>query len=170
MKLLVTGGVRSGKTRYALHRAEAAASQQIYVATGRAGDDEMQARIARHQRERGPTWTTVEAPLALATTLAALPSDRAVLVDCLTLWLANLLLACPDDDLDAEFGALARAVAETTAPLVLVTNEVGFGIVPTSPLGRRFRDLAGLLGQRIAAVCDEVVLVVAGLPLTLKAP
>src|SRR5690606_27369928 len=106
MKLLVTGGVRSGKTRYALHRAEAAAPQQIYVATGRAGDDEMQARIARHQRERGPTWTTVETPLALATTLAALPSDRAVLVDCLTLWLSNLLLACPDDDLDAEFGAL----------------------------------------------------------------
>ncbi len=162
---LVLGGARSGKSRYAESLIAALPGPWAYVATAEAGDPEMTARIAAHRSRRGSQWQTVEAPRALA---AALQSCRSlpVLVDCLTLWLSNLLLA--DADIDAEVALLETALAAAKAPIVLVANEVGSGIVPEHPLGRRFRDLQGHVNQRIAARADRVVLVVAGLPLVLK--
>ena len=159
------GGARSGKSRYAESLVTALPPPWLYVATAEAGDSEMVARVAAHQARRGPSWTTIETPRNVAETLgthAATPT----LVDCLTLWLSNVMLA--DADVDAEIEQLDEALARAAAPIVLVANEVGFGIVPDSALGRRFRDLQGLLNQRIAARADRVVLVVAGLPLTLK--
>jgi adenosylcobinamide kinase/adenosylcobinamide-phosphate guanylyltransferase len=161
----VLGGARSGKSRYAESLVTALPPPWLYVATAEAGDSEMVARVAAHQARRGPSWTTIETPRNVAETLgthAATPT----LVDCLTLWLSNVMLA--DADVDAEIEQLDEALARAAAPIVLVANEVGFGIVPDSGLGRRFRDLQGLLNQRIAARADRVVLVVAGLPLTLK--
>ena len=159
------GGARSGKSRYAEGLVTALPPPWLYVATAEAGDSEMVARVAAHQARRGPSWTTIETPRNVAETLgthAATPT----LVDCLTLWLSNVMLA--DADVDAEIEQLDEVLARAAAPIVLVANEVGFGIVPDSALGRRFRDLQGLLNQRIAARADRVVLVVAGLPLTLK--
>jgi adenosyl cobinamide kinase/adenosyl cobinamide phosphate guanylyltransferase len=165
----VLGGARSGKSRYAESVIAALPPPWqppwIYVATAEAGDDEMAERIARHRARRGADWRVVETPHGIA---AALQKSGAmpVLVDCLTLWLSNLLLA--GIDIDAETAHLERALAAATAPVVLVANEVGSGIVPDHPLGRRFRDAQGILNQRIAARADRVVLVVAGLPVALK--
>lgn len=159
------GGARSGKSRYAESLVTALPPPWLYVATVEAGDSEMVARVAAHQARRGPSWTTIETPRNVAETLGT-HADTPTLVDCLTLWLSNVMLA--DADVDAEIEQLDEALARATAPIVLVANEVGFGIVPDSALGRRFRDLQGLLNQRIAARADRVVLVVAGLPLTLK--
>lgn len=159
------GGARSGKSRYAESLVTALPPPWLYVATAEAGDSEMVARIAAHQARRGPSWTTIETPRNVAETLGT-HADTPTLVDCLTLWLSNVMLA--DADVDAEIEQLDEALARAAAPIVLVANEVGFGIVPDSALGRRFRDLQGLLNQRIAARADRVVLVVAGLPLTLK--
>jgi adenosylcobinamide kinase/adenosylcobinamide-phosphate guanylyltransferase len=161
----VLGGARSGKSRYAESLVTALPPPWLYVATAEAGDSEMVARVAAHQARRGPSWTTIETPRNVAETLGT-HADTPTLVDCLTLWLSNVMLA--DADVDAEIEQLDEALARATAPIVLVANEVGFGIVPDSALGRRFRDLQGLLNQRIAARADRVVLVVAGLPLTLK--
>jgi adenosylcobinamide kinase/adenosylcobinamide-phosphate guanylyltransferase len=135
------------------------------VATAEAGDDEMAERIAAHRARRGSDWRTIEAPRDLQ---AALTSCRStpVLVDCLTLWLSNLMLA--EADTDKEIENLEQALTAATAPVVLVANEVGLGIVPDYPLGRRFRDWQGVLNQRIAARADRVILMVAGLPLALK--
>jgi len=166
---LVLGGARSGKSRYAESLIAALPPPWqppwAYLATAQAGDAEMAARIAAHRARRGPQWRTVEAPRDLA---AALNSCQTmpVLVDCLTLWLSNLMLA--DADIDAAIAHLETTVAAASAPVVLVANEVGSGIVPDNPLGRRFRDLQGLLNQRMAARADRVVLVVAGLPLAIK--
>jgi len=162
---LVLGGARSGKSRYAESLVMALPSPWLYVATAEARDSEMAERVAVHQGRRGPSWTTVAAPRDIAGALAANATTPA-LVDCLTLWLSNVLLA--DADVDAEIEHLDGALAHAAAPIVLVANEVGSGIVPDNALGRRFRDLQGLLNQRIAARADRVVLVVAGLPLTLK--
>lgn len=159
------GGARSGKSRYAESLVTALPPPWLYVATAEAGDSEMVARVAAHQARRGPSWTTIETPRNVAETLGT-HADTPTLVDCLTLWLSNVVLA--DADVDAEIEQLDEALARAAAPIVLVANEVGFGIVPDSALGRRFRDLQGLLNQRIAARADRVVLVVAGLPLTLK--
>jgi adenosyl cobinamide kinase/adenosyl cobinamide phosphate guanylyltransferase len=137
----------------------------LYFATAEPGDSEMRARIAAHRGRRGAEWRTIEVPRALPAALADAP-DAAVLVDCLTLWLSNLMLA--DADIAAETGALEAALRRRAAPTVLVANEVGLGIVPDNALARRFRDAAGLLNQRIAALADRVVLVAAGLPLVLK--
>jgi adenosylcobinamide kinase/adenosylcobinamide-phosphate guanylyltransferase len=161
----VLGGARSGKSRYAESLMTALPPPWLYVATAEAGDSEMVARVAAHQARRGPSWTTIETPRNVAETLGT-HADTPTLVDCLTLWLSNVMLA--DADVDAEIEQLDEALARAAAPIVLVANEVGFGIVPDSALGRRFRDLQGLLNQRIAARADRVVLVVAGLPLTLK--
>ncbi len=166
---LVLGGARSGKSRYAegLIAALPPAWEPpwAYVATAEAGDDEMVTRIKAHRARRGPSWRTIEAPRDLVAALAVC-KKMPVLVDCLTLWLSNLMLA--EADIDAEVERLEKSLAEAAAPVVLVANEVGFGIVPDHPLGRRFRDLQGVLNQRIAARADRVVLVVAGLPLALK--
>ena len=159
------GGARSGKSRYAESLVTALPPPWLYVATAEAGDSEMVARVAAHQARRGPSWTTIETPRNVAETLGT-HADTPTLVDCLTLWLSNVMLA--DADVDAEIEQLDEALARAAAPIVLVANEVGFGIVPDSALGRRFRALQGLLNQRIAARADRVVLVVAGLPLTLK--
>ena len=159
------GGARSGKSRYAESLVMALPSPWLYVATAEARDSEMAARVAVHQGRRGPSWTTVETPRDIAGALAA-NANTPALVDCLTLWLSNVLLA--DADVDAEIEHLDGALARTAAPVVLVANEVGSGIVPDNALGRRFRDLQGLLNQRMAARVDRVFLVVAGLPLTLK--
>jgi adenosylcobinamide kinase / adenosylcobinamide-phosphate guanylyltransferase len=162
---LVLGGARSGKSGYAERLITASPPPWIYVATAEPGDAEMAERIARHRARRGAGWTTLETPRDLVEALAA-HGTMPMLVDCLTLWLSNALLARAD--VDAEIECLEAALAQAAGPLVLVANEVGFGIVPDNPLGRRFRDAQGLLNQRIAARADRVVLMVAGLPLTIK--
>jgi len=166
-RVLVLGGARSGKSRTAQALAETASDRRIYVATAQAFDDEMRERIAHHQTERDSLWETLEAPFELARTIRTeTGADRVVLVDCLTLWLSNILLAERDPDREAEL--LVQAVSGAAGPLVLVSNEVGHGIVPQTALGRRFRDEQGRLNQRIAAACDAVVLVAAGCPVLIK--
>jgi adenosylcobinamide kinase/adenosylcobinamide-phosphate guanylyltransferase len=162
---LVLGGARSGKSRYAEGLMTALPPPWIYVATAQAGDEEMAARIAVHRARRGPPWKTVEAPCELAEAIV-LSQPLPVLVDCLTLWLSNIMLA--EADVGAEVARLERALEAASAPVVLVANEVGSGIVPDHPLGRKFRDLQGMLNQRIAARADHVALMVAGLPLVVK--
>jgi adenosyl cobinamide kinase/adenosyl cobinamide phosphate guanylyltransferase len=162
---LIIGGARSGKSRYAEGVIAALPSPWIYIATAQPGDDEMAARIATHRSRRGADWRTVEAPRELAVALNAC-AGAPVLVDCLTLWLSNLMLA--DADIETETGRLERALKNTASPVALVTNEVGSGIVPQTPLGRRFRDAQGILNQRMAALADRAVLMVAGLPLVIK--
>jgi adenosylcobinamide kinase/adenosylcobinamide-phosphate guanylyltransferase len=163
---LVLGGARSGKSRYAERIVTSSRPPWIYVATAEAHDDEMATRIAEHKNRRSQGWQTVDAPLDLAGALAALPGSATVLVDCLTLWLSNLMLA--ERDIDAEIRRLEDAMLAHEASLVLVSNEVGSGIVPDNALARRFRDFQGLLNQRVAARADRVVLVVAGLPMIVK--
>ena len=159
----VLGGARSGKSRHAEAMVTAHEPPWTYVATAQAFDDEMRARIAAHRDGRVPGWRTVEAPLDLP---AALDTPEPVLVDCLTLWLTNLVLG--EHDVAAAAAALLRALDRRTAPTVLVSNEVGLGIVPDNALSRRFRDEAGRLHQAVAARADRMVLVVAGLPLEIK--
>ncbi|WP_294353222.1 bifunctional adenosylcobinamide kinase/adenosylcobinamide-phosphate guanylyltransferase [uncultured Sphingomonas sp.] len=164
---LVLGGARSGKSRHAQAIAEASADRRIFVATAQAFDGEMAERIAMHQRDRDVSWRTIEAPVDLPGVIVAeAGSGRVLLVDCLTLWLSNLLLA--EADLEAASDALVGAIQRAEANIVFVSNEVGFGIVPDNALARLFRDAAGRLNQRLAGVCDAVELVVAGLPLRIK--
>jgi adenosylcobinamide kinase / adenosylcobinamide-phosphate guanylyltransferase len=164
---LVLGGARSGKSRYAERLIKTAAAHGTYCATAEPGDAEMAARIAAHRARRGDFWRTIEAPVGLAETIVAEAApDRPLLVDCLTLWLSNLLLA--EKPIEAEIAALHAALRDAAGPVVLVANEVGMGLVPETPLGRRFRDAAGWLNQEIAALADRVVFIAAGLPLVLK--
>lgn len=165
---LVLGGARSGKSARAEALAEALAQEHgapVYIATAEALDAEMAERIARHRARRGGGWRTIEAPLALAEALGA-AGARPALVDCLTLWLTNVMLA--ERDLEAETAALLAAFAARAGPTLFVSNEVGLGLVPDTPLGRRFRDEAGRLNQRVAAAVAAVEFVAAGLPLRLK--
>jgi adenosylcobinamide kinase / adenosylcobinamide-phosphate guanylyltransferase len=172
---LVLGGARSGKSRYAESLVAATPPPWIYVATAQAQDTEMAGRIAHHRARRGAGWHTVEAPHDLAAAIDAAPAG-AILVDCLTLWLTNRMLAKSDiagdtaHDIDTHTCGLEAALARRGGPAVLVSNEVGSGIVPDNALARRFRDLQGRLNQRLAAHADRVVLVVAGLPLIVKGP
>ncbi len=163
---LVLGGARSGKSRYAEGLVEAAAAAGTYCATAAAGDAEMAARIAAHRARRGPFWRTIEAPFDLAPAIAAARPDRPLLIDCLTLWLSNLL--CAGRPPEPAVAALAASLREAAGPVVLVANEVGMGLVPETALGRRFRDAAGRLNQQMAALAQRVVFVAAGLPLVLK--
>lgn len=166
-RLFVLGGARSGKSRYAQARAEALGGSPVYVATAEAFDDEMRDRIAQHQADRDVRWRTVEAPRDLPAAIDALSGSQAVvLIDCLTLWLSNLLLA--EADLVRAGEAICAAIGRFEGDLILVSNEVGWGIVPDNALARRFRDAAGRLNQMVAAAADEVVLLAAGLPLMLK--
>jgi adenosylcobinamide kinase / adenosylcobinamide-phosphate guanylyltransferase len=162
---LVLGGARSGKSRYAESLIAALPPPWVYIATAQAGDEEMAERIKMHRRRRGAGWRTVEAPCDLGAALAA-GGSAPVLIDCLTLWLSNLMLA--EVDVAAGIEHLEKTLAAAAGPVVAVANEVGQGIVPDNPLGRRFRDWQGLLNQRVAARADRVVLMVAGLPLPLK--
>jgi len=166
--LLITGGARSGKSRYAEARAASLGSRRLYIATAEAGDEEMAQRIAAHRKRRGEAWTTVEEPVRLTETLLeARHCADCALVDCLTLWLSNLLFH-HEKNIEEKIEALAQALPRLDFSVVLVTNEVGAGIVPDNPLARRFRDLAGWTNQRLAAVADEVVLMVAGIPMIVK--
>ena len=164
---LILGGARSGKSALAERLALAwATGAPVYLATAQAWDDEMRARITLHRVQReGQGWLTREEPLNLAASLSDI-KDQTVLVDCLTLWLTNHLLA--EHDLVAETETLLAALAARRAPTLLVSNEVGLGIVPDNALARRFRDEAGRLNQRVAALADTVVFTAAGLPLVLK--
>jgi adenosylcobinamide kinase / adenosylcobinamide-phosphate guanylyltransferase len=163
---LFVGGVRSGKSRLAQQHAERANGELLYCATAEPLDEEMRARIRAHQKERGERWKTRECPIDLPEAIASQAGVGAVLVDCLTLWLSNLTLS--GRDVDAATDALLKALERSAAPVILVSNEVGMGIVPETPLGRSFRDLAGALNQRVAGACGEVYFTIAGLALPLK--
>lgn len=164
---LILGGARSGKSRRALSHAEATGERPVFIATAESGDDEMRERIARHQTERGPNWSTLEAPLDLVPAIEqASQQGDSCIVDCLTLWLSNLMHAGRDVQTKTEH--LCEAIAACSIPLFLVSNEVGLGLVPDTPLGRAFRDEQGRLNQAVARVCDCVEFVAAGLPITLK--
>ena len=164
---MVLGGARSGKSRYAQRLAERSAGERVYVATAAAGDDEMRKRIALHQAERGAGWRTLETPTQICEAVAAHAAPhRAVLVDCVTLWLANLMFA--GADVGGAIDQLAQAAAAARGPLIFVSNEVGMGLVPETALGRDFRDWQGKANQRLAEVCGLVVFVAAGLPIRLK--
>jgi adenosylcobinamide kinase/adenosylcobinamide-phosphate guanylyltransferase len=167
--LFILGGARSGKSRFAVSD-PALAGRIAFVATARAADDDMARRIARHRAERPRHWTTVEEPYDLVARLAELEDAYdAVVVDCLTLWVSNRLVRGDTDDaiLD-EAEALAKLIGRRTTSLTVVSNEVGAGVHPETATGLRFRDLLGIVNQRVAAACDRVVLMVAGVPLTLK--
>lgn len=163
----ILGGARSGKSRYAEGLVMGSMPPWVYVATAQAYDDEMSARIAEHQSRRDGSWRTVEAPLDLPGAIAAHGNmGQAVLIDCLTLWLSNIMLA--GQDLVAEQRRLVAALGNVDGPIVIVSNEVGFGIVPDNALARQFRDAQGRLNMQVAAIADRAVLIAAGLPLILK--
>ncbi|MER9425627.1 bifunctional adenosylcobinamide kinase/adenosylcobinamide-phosphate guanylyltransferase [Mesorhizobium sp. M0317] len=162
----IIGGARSGMCAHAETLATALLPPWAYIATAQANDGEMRERIAQHRSRRGEGWATIDAPLDLAGALEALPDNQPVLVDCLTLWLTNHMLA--DHDLEGECRRLADVLSRPRGPWFVVSNEVGQGIVPDNALARRFRDAAGRLNQQIAVVADMVLLMVAGLPLKVK--
>ena len=165
---LVLGGARSGKSALAERLAELSDLPKVYIATATAGDAEMQARIAAHRARRDKAWQTLEAPLDLPDALRNLPPGQVCLVDCLTLWASNRMLAKHDPDND--IAELIAALSEAKGRLILVSNEVGMGLVPDTPMGRRFRDIQGRLNQAVANRADTVLFVAAGLPLALKGP
>lgn len=164
---LVLGGARSGKSAFSERLAQSTGLERHYIATGRAYDDEMRERIVRHQDDRGPSWVTHEEPVALIQTLQTVDRPgRVVLVDCLTLWVTNLMMA--GEDIPARSADLAAQLLSLEAKIIFVSNEVGLGIVPENRMAREFRDHAGRLHQQIAAAADEVFFVAAGLPLRMK--
>jgi len=169
--LFVIGGCRSGKSRYALKNAERyAGGHKIFIATCEPGDAEMKNRVAQHQKERGRKWQTIEAPLRLAETIME-NSHKAdvLLVDCLTLWITNLMMVAGNEEtVAAHIAELLRAIDSAECPMVLVSNEVGTGIVPDNKLARSFRDLVGFANQAVAAGVDRVIWMVAGIPVTVK--
>lgn len=170
---LITGGSRSGKSRFALNRAETHSGPHGFIATAPALDAEMKQRIHRHQQERGGHWQTVEEEVALADQLSRLATTPVVLIDCLTLWVNNLLYHAGPEGLDEhavahQSSALLAVAAEQAGHLIMVTNETGLGVMPANALSRQFSDCAGRCNQVMAAAADEVVMMVAGLPLFLK--
>jgi len=165
--VLIIGGARSGKSGYAEDLASAHHGRRVYIATAEAGDEEMALRIEAHRSRRGDGWLTIEEPLELISALRTAASDDAfVLVDCLTLWLSNLMLA--RRDVGTEVADLCDVMKALPGRICLVSNEVGLGIVPDTPLGRCFRDEAGFANQMVAREADEVLFMVAGLPMRLK--
>ncbi|MGB7287064.1 MAG: bifunctional adenosylcobinamide kinase/adenosylcobinamide-phosphate guanylyltransferase [Salaquimonas sp.] len=164
---LVLGGARSGKSRFAENLVLGSGLKPVYIATGRALDDEMSERISIHQNRRDKEWETIEEPLALADTLLQTAhSGRVLLVDCLTLWVTNLMMA--EADVMTECESLIAALPDLKAPVVFVSNEVGLGIVPENKMAREFRDHAGTVNQRVAIACQTAWFVASGLPLSLK--
>lgn len=171
--VLVLGGTRSGKSRFGIRRATELAdgATVTYIATARPGDPELDDRIRRHRNDRPPEWRTVEASHDLASDIARIESGAPVLLDGLTLWLSSVAGDEPanvDEILDGALAAAIRAIAERRGPVVVVSDEIGLGMVPLDPVSRTFRDLQGLAHQRLAAVADEVYLLVAGIPMTLR--
>jgi adenosylcobinamide kinase / adenosylcobinamide-phosphate guanylyltransferase len=168
-KTFILGGVRSGKSRYAGELAAAHGRAVTVIATGAAKDEEMAARIEAHRASRPAHWSVLEEPLRLAAALRiAAAQSGVIVVDCLTLWLSNLLCLEDEDLLRRESASLIDALAALDTDCILISNEVGFGIIPASALARRFGDEVGALHQQLAQLCDRVVLMVAGLPVTLK--
>ncbi|MFZ1813742.1 MAG: bifunctional adenosylcobinamide kinase/adenosylcobinamide-phosphate guanylyltransferase [Rhizobiaceae bacterium] len=166
---LVLGGARSGKSAYAEELVSASGLERVYIATGRAFDTEMEQRIALHRQRRESLWTTVEEPFDLAGVIGREVSrSRCLLVDCLTLWVTNLMLE--GKAVEKEVDRLAETLAQVTGPVVVVSNEVGLGIVPDNAMAREFRDLAGHANQRVARIAQRAIFVAAGLPLVLKGP
>jgi adenosylcobinamide kinase/adenosylcobinamide-phosphate guanylyltransferase len=168
---LIIGGSRSGKSGFALKRGERFGMKRIFVATARATDPEMEARIQRHKLDRDAVWEIREEPAEVTSLLLSLPqSTDVVLIDCITVFLSNLMIEkkYAESELILEVEALASAIHESPFPVIAVTNEVGMGLVPAEPLGRSFRDVAGMANQRLAAGADEVFFVTAGIPLRLK--
>lgn len=164
---LVIGGARSGKTAYGMRLAVERNLDRWMIATAEAGDAEMRERISRHRAERGANWQVAEEPVALVETLARTAApDRIIVVDCLTIWLSNWFLR--EFDYAGELNRLAAWLQESTSPVILISNELGMGLVPETALGRGFRDAHGRMNQKLAAVCDCVTFVAAGLPLVLK--
>ncbi len=166
----ITGGARSGKSAFAEKLAVSLPGKRAYVATAQALDEEMAARIAKHRQDRGAAWDTFEEPLAIADLLRKL-SERypVILLDCITLWLSNVMAhTAGDGDVMDRSSDLVSAVASCKGHCIIVSNEVGLGIVPDNPLARKFRDLAGMLNQRIAQAADEVYFTAAGIPLKIK--
>jgi adenosylcobinamide kinase/adenosylcobinamide-phosphate guanylyltransferase len=168
--ILITGGARSGKSRMAEEMAERYGSPLAYIATGQPGDAEMRERIARHRARRGPAWQTIEEPVSVTDVIRSHDGPfRAVLVDCITLWLANLLFRHDDrEKVLTEVTRLAAVFPALKTPIILVSNEVGMGIVPENELARTFRDLAGETNEILARAADEVYVTFSGLPLKLK--
>jgi adenosylcobinamide kinase/adenosylcobinamide-phosphate guanylyltransferase len=167
--ILVTGGARSGKSKYAEQRAEELGARRLYIATAEAKDEEMAQRIAEHKKRRGNDWAIIEEPVELSAALLAQRGQiDCALVDCLTIWLSNLLLHRDAEVTGEKVEKLVATLPGLDFHVVLVTNEVGWGIVPDNNLARQFRDLAGWANQRIAAAADEVVLTVAGIPMIVK--
>lgn len=164
--ILITGGARSGKSALAERMTLSLGPHALYIATAEAWDEEMAARIARHRARRGPEWKTLAEPLDLARALEGSDGGPPRLVDCITLWLSNLMHA--GRDWEAQVGRLAELIPRLAAPVVFVTNEVGSGIVPDNALARAYRDAAGLTNQRLAEACDELWLCVSGHPLKVK--
>lgn len=167
MLTLITGGARSGKSARAQFLAEGQPGELVYLATAQAFDEEMSDRIARHRADRGPRWRTVECPIDLPDAIAReMGEGRVLLIDCLTLWTSNLLLG--EHDFSVASQRLIETLVTASFPVILVSNEVGMGIVPDNALARRFRDMAGRLNQEVAAIADHAELVVAGLCIPIK--
>jgi adenosylcobinamide kinase/adenosylcobinamide-phosphate guanylyltransferase len=167
--ILITGGARSGKSRYAEERARSAGARRLYLATAEAKDEEMARRIAEHRERRGKEWITVEEPIELSSQLLRYCGEvDCVLVDCLTLWVSNLLLRQDEKAATKSIDELVDTLTLIDFHLFFVTNEVGSAVVPDNPLARKFRDLVGVANQRVAEAADEVVFMVAGLPIIVK--
>ena len=168
--IFITGGCRSGKSRYALDYANRHFSKKLFLATSEALDEEMAQRIENHKKVRGPEWQTIEEPVEIVNKIKEHGGDgKIILIDCLTLWLYNLLMRWGDDlRIIDETGKLTNIIKQNPASFILVSNEVGMGIVPADPLSRRYRDLLGTMNQRIAEALNTVIFMVSGIPLFLK--
>lgn len=168
--ILITGGCRSGKSCFALNYANRRFTKKLYLATGEVLDEEMALRVENHKKMRGPEWLTLEEPLEVVDKIKQHQGEvEVILLDCLTLWLSNLIMKGNHDSrIMEEVDKLEATVKQTPASLLMVSNEVGMGIVPADPLSRRFRDLAGMTNQRLSAAVDTVVLMVSGIPLYIK--
>jgi adenosylcobinamide kinase/adenosylcobinamide-phosphate guanylyltransferase len=168
--ILITGGCRSGKSRFALDYSNQHFSKKLYLATCEALDEEMAQRIEHHKKMRGPEWQTIEEPIEIVNKITRYGDEAdVILLDCITLWLSNLLMRRKDDpEIMEEISRFIDTIKKKQTSLILVSNEVGLGIVPVDPLGRRFRDLSGMANQKIAEVVNTVILMVSGIPIFLK--
>ncbi len=167
--ILVLGGARSGKSSWALRHAEKAFTSYLFLATAEVKDDEMAERVRRHKADRGPEWQLIEEPFDIANVVQSNPVGAdVVLIDCMTIWLSNILLRKGRNAVARYQEGLLKALADRQVAVIAVANEVGTGIVPEHPLGREFRDLAGILNQKLAAAADRVIMTVAGIPVQIK--
>ncbi len=169
-RILITGGCRSGKSRFALNYANQHYSKKLYLATCQVLDEEMAQRVENHKKIRGPEWQTIEEPVEIANKIRQYGNEvDVILLDCITLWLSNLLMRRMNDpEIMDEISRLIDTIKQSQTSLILVSNEVGMGIVPADPLSRRFRDLSGMANQKIAEVVNTVIFMVSGIPFFLK--